>query len=870
MSLHRVAKTLSIVFIFSLPLVSTIIPRSVQAADYCSIGGRGRAGCVGYFNGKKANPADGVTNVVSGGLHVNSANAFINQVMDYYNSSGQDRNGGAFIINVMMGYDGPGEGMVIPQKVIDDWKDRVRWYEEKGWVDWNKSYTKPNGSRNSAYFIGIKDPAFHAQNGQETQSIIQFNGPGVGNLIRIQRSCGNFLGDLATLDKPSPTATINPSAGPDLTVNVGNNVTFTHWANVKDDKYTNDDKFSWSISGPGSISGNTKISGPNRRVDEPYTISFNTRGTYTRVISITDKPNYATVESGGTQKITVNGWDIRSDAKVDGLSSGYKYVLVGTTVTFSGEVCNSGPAPVHIGYIDGDWYVPGNAVDFKVLDLNDPDKKAVNGCAYASATKKFDVPGEYCAAVRVTPAADNNLNRLADKRACVQVVNVNPNPPAYKEYEKGSAGIDLGFSVGVNNGGAGCPAGVPITIVWNYKIGPPINVDQNKTFTYGNGTCSNSDSETVTFNDAQKAILNNASPGTTYPTSVTFNGVTQPGRFGVYEVPFARFYGNDIYATAGDIRFNSTDNPSGTTKRGSVDQYAALAFGTVTIDTSAFRTINPVPPDGLDASGSKAISGKNANQVYTDVTGNLPKTCGEIESGGLNATEDGCYIIKKATSLTPTNNSWPVPDWAKNNGGIPVLGWGDTFGSGVTTYTKKITAVNPTDKMLMIVGDVINLTSAANYTDPAKTGVLLIISEGPIVVDNNVKRIDAILVSKTGIYTCGYAGYGPAAKVGQNQIHSTCRVPLNINGAVSAPTIDFRRGGGSRYLNTSPGDEQQNCNVSKGIQNCADRGNMPNNTGKSAEIINYPAYLYFAKPYLKNQSTPGDTVDAMFVVPPKL
>ncbi len=170
----------------------------------------------------------------------------------------------------------------------------------------------------------------------------------------------------------------------------------------------------------------------------------------------------------------------------------------------------------------------------------------------------------------------------------------------------------------------------------------------------------------------------------------------------------------------------------------------------------------------------------------------------------------------------------------------------------------------------MIVGDVINLTSAANYTDPAKTGVLLIISEGPIVVDNNVKRIDAILVSKTGIYTCGYAGYGPAAKVGQNQIHSTCRVPLNINGAVSAPTIDFRRGGGSRYLNTSPGDEQQNCNVSKGIQNCADRGNMPNNTGKSAEIINYPAYLYFAKPYLKNQSTPGDTVDAMFVVPPKL
>ena len=558
---------------------------------------------------------------------------------------------------------------------------------------------------------------------------------------------------------------------------------------------------------------------------------------------------------------------------ISGSASRQRTAFTGQTVSYSHSIENIGPDK-NDESIDGDVTGDtGMADDYTSYDIptdsNVGTKRQTGVGTVPARSIVMNNVGNYCDTLSFTPTSWNS-DATTSTSDCVHIIDPDGDVPTTVSYEKGSESISINEAdVKVNNGGS-CPS-TPIRIPFSWSIGG-VSSPAGTGFWYGGAYGCNPPTNVIPIPAAIIGQLNQSAPGLSgikYCLSVN-NEQQKCGEILVYEVPFARFYGNDIYATAGDIRFNSTDNPSGTTKRGSVDQYAALAFGTVTIDTSAFRTINPVPPDGLDASGSKAISGKNANQVYTDVTGNLPKTCGEIESGGLNATEDGCYIIKKATSLTPTNNSLPVPDWAKDNGGIPVLGWGDTFGSGVTTYTKKITAVNPTDKMLMIVGDVINLTSAANYTDPAKTGVLLIISEGPIVVDNNVKRIDAILVSKTGIYTCGYAGYGPAAKVGQNQIHSTCRVPLNINGAVSAPTIDFRRGGGSRYLNTSPGDEQQNCNVSKGIQNCADRGNMPNNTGKSAEIINYPAYLYFAKPYLKNQSTPGDTVDAMFVVPPKL
>lgn len=655
------------------------------------------------------------------------------------------------------------------------------------------------------------------------------------------------------------TATLTPSPSTTHTINVGESFTFQQRVTASNRQHVDTDTFGWSVTGESPKSGTAEIAGDNPRASSDYPVTYDTRGTRTRTIGISSAPGYATKGASATQTLTVNGWDITSDAKVDGISSGYKYALVGTTVTFSGQVCNSGPAPVHIGYIDGDWYIPGNTTDFTVLDLDTKTEKDKNGCASTSTTKTYNIPGEYCAVVTATPAADNNSNKLADKRACVQVINVSPEKPAYDEYEKGSAGIDLGFSVAVNNGGAGCPAGTPVSIVWNYKIGAPINVDQNKTFTYGNGTCSSSDSETVTFNDAQKTILNKSYPGTTYPTSVTFNGVTQQGSFGVYEVPFARFYGNDIYATNGEIRFNDTGDANTAVQRGSVNQYAALAFGNVKIDTSSFRTLPipaPNPPNGLDVAGVGAdLNRINATSVYNDVKNNLPTNCTQINSGGLNAPQNGCYILNDGTV-----------GWSN---GIPFIGWGDTIGAGITTYDKKVTISNPTNKMLMIVGDIVN--NSTTYTDPENTGVLLVVSEGPIVIDNNVRRVDAILVSKSGIYTCGIAGFGPLLKKPQNGIHETCREPLNINGALSAPTIDFRRAVGSRYLNASGGNELQNCQFSKGIQNCDERGtNLPNDTGATAEIVNFPSYLYFAKPFLRDTTESGAETDAIFVAPPRL
>jgi hypothetical protein len=889
MTLRRLVIYEFLLLIFIVASATMYVPSSANAADYCSKGGRGRGGCVGYFNGEKANPNDGVGNVVTGGLHVSSADAFIDTVMGYYNSSGQNRNGGAFIINVMMGYDGPGEGLTIPDKVINDWKDRVRYYEKKGWVDWNKNYFKPDGSRNSAYFNGIKDPAFHAQNGSETQAIIEFNGPGAGNVVRIQRSCGNFLGDIATLDKPKPKATINPSAGPDLTVNVGQSVTFTHWVNVTDDEYTGDDTFSWSISDPGATSGTTRISGPNRRVDKTYTTSFDTRGPRTKTLSIDSAPGYATIKSGGTQKVTVNGWDIKPKSLVDGVAR--KTVIVGQSVTFTHQLKSEG-APLHKN-VDGDVVIAAGSSSMPQCSaggtdspecwkyrFTDTDLTPADSDQTASRAYTFNQVGTYCEQLSYNPNADNDgtptlydyPNYSKSTAACVDVIDPTPTASSGAEYEKGGPGVDT--NVGVKFDGP-CPA-VEIVINWLFSV-PDLGLNNvARQAKYGGASGCADTSEPIPLG-AYAAILNSKAPGTTYGTvsSIPATGESTTGQFSVIEVPFAKFYGNDIYATNGEIRFNDAGDPNTAVQRGSVNQYAALSFGNVQIDTSSFRTLPiaaPNPPNGLDVANVGAdLNRIKATSVYEDVKNNLPTNCTQIDSGGLNTPQNGCYIIQATTSATPTNLPPPdnkAPAWSTSNGGIPVLGWGDLFGAGVTTYNKKVTISNPTDKMLMIVGDIVNNSS---YADPSSAGVLLIVSQGPIVIDNNVRRVDAILVSKSGIYTCGIAGFGPLLKKPQNGIHQTCREPLNINGAISAPTIDFRRAVGSRYLNASGGDEQQNCQISKGIQNCDTRGtNLPNNTGATAEIVNFPTYLYFAKPFLRDTTASGADTDAIFVAPPRL
>ena len=88
-----------------------------------------------------------------------------------------------------------------------------------------------------------------------------------------------------------------------------------------------------------------------------------------------------------------------------------------------------------------------------------------------------------------------------------------------------------------------------------------------------------------------------------------------------------------------------------------------------------------------------------------------------------------------------------------------------------------------------------------------------------------------------------------------------------MNGSLSANSISFSRVGGSRYL--APAGAGVNNDTGAGIEEKNGKASLALNSGLSAEIVNFPAYLYWAKPYLQDNSKSGGTVDSMFVAPPR-
>ncbi len=493
-------------------------------------------------------------------------------------------------------------------------------------------------------------------------------------------------------------------------------------------------------------------------------------------------------------------------------------------------------------------------------NLGRTNKKLSNGDVVSNYNFTPTVPGEYCRTITLEPTPRPDYATYIDKSAtqCVHVSRPNgaSNIPINTTIEKDKP---LSFQVGfyIDYGSGGCsPAGSGIitNLVGRYQIGSPVNKTIPININIGNGYCPGSIMESVALDSTQSDALNSKYPGDSVSYNTVINGViSSNASITVFEVPFTRFYGNDIYSTDSTIKFNSrTNNPTNPFNgQGSVAQYAAFALSSIVLDTAAYRSGAPVPPNGLDSPNS--LLSKKSSSVYTDVKNSLPTNCPAIPSGNSFASQaSGCYTLNASSHFSAADV-------------IPVLGTGDTFGPGGATDfdNRQITIVNTTDKMFMIAGDV----------QTNNRGVLLIVSKGDIVIDNNVKRVDAILVTDGNIYTCGYAGYGPGRYVSQNTIDENCRVPLTINGALSAKTIDFRRVGGSRYLSNGLGDSPDgswNCTSWKGIKNCGERGDMPFNTGKTAEIINFPAYLYWTKPFLKDESQNGAKVDAIFNAPPRL
>ena len=845
-------------------------------------------------------------------------------------------------------------------------------------------------------------------------------------------------------------------------LNVGTTGTITHTVDNVDTAATDDGApthksvaVTFSGGSPGSSDTSIASGYTAGEAAKSYTRTYtpDVRGKYCSTVYATPAADNNAAATSTEGCLTVDGWDINADSKVDGATSTdgrSKVIYVGSSATFRHRLYSSGD-PLHKG-VDGDvlisagskalpgcsaggdwpsecWNYRYTSVD---LSSSDSDQTAVR-------TYTFTQPGTYCENLRFNPSADNDPtpnafdynNYSTGTSACVYVIDPKPVVTTLVDYEKNSSTTAEAINFQIENSSYCPPAGsgvVDVTLRYRININGEFGGETTKQ--YGNGSCDNLSISVTDVPADKRDTLNGSEPGKLFPYTVNYTQaittVSANGNIRVIEVPFAKFYGNDIYATTGEIRFNDTDNAdSGTYDgRGSVNQYAALAFGNVKIDTSAFRTLPidvPRAPNGLDAAGSGvALARASAGATYNNIVNNYLPACTAVGASiDLSTLNDNCYDARAndVTRITGSAGDKKITIVAKdviigsesvsiNDLSVPVApptppvsvpslatvykhtyfnaapqNGPDAYAVGLSegTYTKsqlqalgvlpndissikvtsgyrvklydgdnftgaskeltdnvadftastiqwndvtesviveKVVAIGATPGVIRGTGDrwtnfatggattsVLNETSSLPTRRPPtmspptvgdpptpspptpapptpspptpvpladealkNANILLIVAEN-IYIRDTVSRLDGILVASGTIHTC--AKDSSPYRYDNKDLDENCRKALTINGALSAPTIKFERVGGSRYLNTLPEDDETNCKMSRGVLNCSRSVEMLMNTPKTTEVVNFPAYLYYTQPFLKDNSVPGGTVETMYVAPPR-
>lgn len=403
-------------------------------------------------------------------------------------------------------------------------------------------------------------------------------------------------------------------------------------------------------------------------------------------------------------------------------------------------------------------------------------------------------------------------------------------------YEKGTGGnVTITFSVKLS-GNPPCRASgaSPIdTITWRgydgaTPIGPPrtINV-ANCSTTLTNDSVLDSYSISVPSSTLDGLVVGTKPYQTTITipiaTSANSTVANNPSNGGitVYEVPYTRFYGNDIYATqaSGDgIFFNTNTNP-GKLGGGSAVQYASLAYSSAThneISTAAFRSAI-TPPNGVNSLNARWSNSAPDISTYSN------------------------YLPDPTDTSLPNNDLSQISLPSADKGAYYAITGNATISGSLPGVSKKITIKATGD--IVINSDLVTQNPLSPF-DNKTTPVVLLIANN-IYINSNVQRVDAILIATNKIYTCA-SGSSEASP--RSSWHTICNKRLVINGAVGAKEIRFARSIGTRLLGETNEDSTVNgnkLNSSAGALN------------QAAEVINFPAYLYFATPYLKDTSSSG-------------
>jgi hypothetical protein len=192
----------------------------------------GRSDYYGYFNNVHD---DYGTDVLSGGIpsYVDSVDELVTFLWnESKSSSAQDRTGAAFIVNTMLGYNGPGKGKSVITSNGTDWADlinRLNERQSKGKIKWNVNLSESINSYYQGTSSGSNpdDDAFFNQavNGLSIQILNDDN----SNAYILRRDCANPIGQLSGLPKVSASWSISTTASADrTTATVGATITWTH------------------------------------------------------------------------------------------------------------------------------------------------------------------------------------------------------------------------------------------------------------------------------------------------------------------------------------------------------------------------------------------------------------------------------------------------------------------------------------------------------------------------------------------------------------------------------------------------------------------------------------------------------------------
>ncbi len=522
-----------------------------------------------------------------------------------------------------------------------------------------------------------------------------------------------------------------------------------------------------------------------------------------------------------------------------------KFVSHGSTtatIKFQHTVGNRNIGPLGGGYTG---LVGTNIIGFGATNANDESYNGIGPGADRFLTPRvYNVgPGSYCQQMYYWPLADNNGWFDSTPNTCVDVIDLGSYVPPV-DYEKGKGAFtitDANFSI--NH----CPAAT-VNIPYYVKVDGVLILDTS--FTYGGGNCS-VPKPTLPISSALANTLDRKPPGNSgiaYCIKIG-NDPENCGTVNVLEVPYARFYGSDVYSQ-GLPFFNAPSvadlggNP-GALGWGSTSQFAVFAaaggsgISGIDLRSAGFRTTGrPNRVEDLKAriSPPPVTNVDSLCQKPTTITANLP-----------SASDGACYIST------------------------------DSYGLSGNYGNKRLTYITSGD--VTIDGNITNSIVADSSVKSSADIPILVIKANNIKINSNVTRIDAILVANGNINTCD--------NVARASWNNNCNTNLTVNGAMYANNINFQRSIGTRLMGRKDEDTKNAFSIwSGGFNQGFGKTNLDINAwrvlttpsdplyvpnGFAAESINFPTYLYFATPGNGNPNSDTDmSVKSYLNLPPRL